>query len=215
MAAKGVHTITYEFELEIAKYTGAPYVITVDNQSNALFLCLWHENIKGKEIFIPSRTYPSVPCEIIFAGGKVRFEKVEGTTLKGPYQLNPTKVWDSALRFTADMYISNTLMCISFSGAYKHFKLMKGGAILLDDYNTYEWLKRARNSGRGECSILDDTFTMIGRNCYMLPQIAAMGLHLMPQFYNADGSKKHLDDIELTYPDLSKFNIYEKFAYNV
>jgi len=32
----------------------------------------------------------------------------------------------------------------------------------------------------------------------------------MQQFYNVDGTKKHLEDLELPYPDLSKFEIYQK-----
>ena len=35
-------------------------------------------------------------------------------------------------------------------------------------------------------------------------------LLLMNQFYNIDGSKKHNKDLELPYPDLSKFNIYNQ-----
>ena len=81
--ANGVYKITEDFEKMLSDYTGAPYVITVDNQSNALFLSLMYEKVKGSEITIPSRTYPSVPCEIIHAGGKVKFEKVGGKTLKG------------------------------------------------------------------------------------------------------------------------------------
>ena len=63
-----------------------------------------YEKVCGKEITIPSRTYPSVPCEIIHAGAKVKFTSVEGTTLKGAYQLKPTNVWDAALSFTHNMY---------------------------------------------------------------------------------------------------------------
>ena len=33
---------------------------------------------------------------------------------------------------------------------------------------------------------------------------------LMGQFYNSDGSKTHQNDLELSYPDLSKFEIYTK-----
>ena len=121
--SQGVYKITDEFEKALSDYTGAPYVITVDNQSNALFLCLMFLDIKGQTIEIPARTYPSVPCEIIHAGGKVKFKPVEGSTLKGSYQLYPTPVYDAALSFSADMYIKNTYMCISFTGPYKHFKL--------------------------------------------------------------------------------------------
>ena len=36
--AKGVYKITDEFEQQLANYTGAKYVVTVDNMSNGLFL---------------------------------------------------------------------------------------------------------------------------------------------------------------------------------
>jgi len=207
---KNVYDITKEFENSLSDYTGAPYVVTVDNQSNALFLALMYENIKGQEITIPSRTYPSVPCEIIHAGGKVKFRNVKGNTLKGAYQLEPTNVWDSALSFSGDMYKPGTHMCISFTGPYKHFKLSKGGAILTDSEDAYFWFKRARYSGRRECSYHEDHFDMLGWNFYMMPELAARGLLLMNQFYTSKGQKKYNEDLELPYPDLSKFEVYTK-----
>jgi len=209
--ANGVYKVTEEFEKALSDYTGAPYVVTLDNASNALFLALTYEKINGMEISIPSRTYPSVPCEIIHAGGKVLFEPVEGKTIKGAYQLKPTKVWDSALRFTHNMYQSNTHMCISFTGPFKHFKLSKGGAILTDDDKAYRWFKRARYSGRRECSYHDDNFDMLGWNFYMMPELAARGLLLMGQFYEpVTGKPKDFEDKEQPYPDLSQFDIYTK-----
>jgi len=199
----------------LCDYTGAPYAIALDNMSNALFLSLYYEkNIKNSidtdTITIPSRTYPSVPCEIIHAGLKVDFEPVEGKTITGAYNLVGSNVWDSALRFTADMYSPNTHMCVSFTGPYKHFKLSKGGAILTDDHDAMLWFKRARFSGRRECSYHDDNFDMLGWNFYMMPELSARGLLMMPQFYDLKGNKKKMDDLELPYPDLSKFEIYKK-----
>jgi len=212
--ANGIYKITEDFEKSLSDYTGAPYVITVDNQSNALFLSLYYEkNIKksiGEKITIPSRTYPSVPCEIIHAGLKVDFYEVKGKTIKGSYNLIGSNVWDSALSFTYNMYKPNTHMCISFTGPYKHFKLSKGGAILTDNYDAYLWFKRARYSGRRECSYHDDHFDMIGWNYYMMPELAARGLLLMNQFYNVDGTPKNNEDLELPYPDLSKYEIYKQ-----
>jgi dTDP-4-amino-4,6-dideoxygalactose transaminase len=124
------------------------------------------------------------------------------------YQLAPFNIWDSALCFTADMYKPGQHICVSFTGPYKHLKLGKGGAILTDNEKAYNWFKKFRNSGRDECSYHDDNFTMIGRNCYMHPTVAALGLQLMGQFYNLDGTKKTMPDSELPYPDLSKFEIY-------
>jgi hypothetical protein len=141
---------------------------------------------------------------------KVNFTSVEGDMIKGAYQLSPSNVWDSALRFTTDMYVPKSHMCVSFTGPYKTLKLSKGGAILTDDYQAMLWFKRARFSGRRECSYHDDNFDMIGWNFYMMPELAARGLLLISQFYNLDGSKKQMDDLELPYPDLSKYEIYKK-----
>ena len=207
---KNVYDITNEFEKKLSEYTGAPYVVTVDNASNGLFLALMYENVKDQEITIPSRTYPSVPCEIIHAGAKIKFKPTKGKTIKGAYQLEPTNVWDSALCFTHNMYKPGTHMCISFTGPYKHFKLSKGGAILTDNENAYMWFKRARYSGRRECSYHEDYFDMLGWNFYMMPELAARGLLLMNQFYTSTGIPKINPDLELAYPDLSKFEIYTK-----
>jgi len=213
--ANGIYQITEDFEKKLSEYTGSPYVVTLDNMSNALFLALYYEKnvtktLESDTIIIPNRTYPSVPCEIIHAGLKVDFEMVEGRTIKGMYRLKNSRVWDSALRFTGDMYLPNSFMCVSFTGPYKHFKLSKGGAILTDDYAAYLWFKRARYSGRREYSYHDDHFDMLGWNFYMMPELATRGILLMNQFYNIDGSKKHNEDLELPYPDLSKFEIYTK-----
>jgi dTDP-4-amino-4,6-dideoxygalactose transaminase len=212
--AQGVHKITEDFEKALCDYTGAPYAIALDNMSNALFLALYYENyvvgrIESDTITIPSKTYPSVPCEIIHSGLKVGFENVDGDTIKGAYQLKGSNVWDSALRFTADMYIPKTHMCLSFTGPYKTLKLSKGGAIITDDYQAMLWFKRARFSGRRECSYHDDNFDMLGWNFYMMPELAARGLLMMLQFYDLNGNKKHNEDLELPYPDLSKFEIYK------
>ena len=206
--AEGVHKITAEFEAELCRYTGAPYAVALDNGSNALFLALMYDGVKGERIYIPARTYPSVPCEIIHAGGLVRFIPSAGPTLRGAYPLMGSRVWDSALHFTCDMYLRETFMCLSFTGPYKHLKLGKGGAILTDDEEAYKWFKRARFSGRRECSYYHDQFDMLGWNFYMMPEIAARGLLLMSQFYGADGYPVPNKDLELPYPDLSKFPIY-------
>ena len=213
--SQGVHKITEDFEKSLSEYTGAPYVVALDNMSNALFLALYYEkNIKksidSEEVEIPSRTYPSVPCEIIHAGLKVKFKPMKGRTIKGSYRLGNTNVIDSALRFTADMYEKGTYMCLSFTGPYKTLKLSKGGAILTDDYDSMLWFKRARFSGRRECSYHDDYFDMLGWNFYMMPELAARGLLMMTQFYNIDGTKKQNEDLELPYPDLSKYEIYKQ-----
>jgi len=204
-----VHQVTHEFEKELERYTGAPHAIAIDNCSNAIFLSLMYENVKGLDVYIPARTYMSVPCEIIHAGGNVKFLPVEGETITGAYRLSPTRVIDSALRFTHNMYVLDSFMCVSFTGPYKHLKLGKGGAILTDDDKAAEWFRRARFSGRRAISYHEDTFDMLGWNFWMMPDVAARGLHMMTQFYDLDGNPKENQDLTLPYPDLSKHEAYK------
>jgi dTDP-4-amino-4,6-dideoxygalactose transaminase len=240
--AQGAHKITEQFEQELCKYTGSPYAIAVDNCSNALFLALYYElHVKHQQnphankpiITIPRHTYPSVPCEIIHAGGKVEYRDNELFTyvkepnlVKGAYSLEPTIVIDSSLRFTSNMYNNGTHMCLSFTGPYKHLKLGKGGAILTDNSQAMAWFKRARFSGRGQCSYFEDDFDayihsvgdiitscsnpIAGWNFYMMPEIAARGILLMQQFYDRDGKPKSNEDLCLPYPDLSKFKVFQQ-----
>lgn len=253
--AQGAHKITEQFEQELCKYTGSPYAVAVDNCSNALFLALYYElQIKNDwpvfkdshwrkpTISIPRHTYPSVPCEIIHAGGKVEFKHnssffansygIKENNAEGSYRLVPTRVWDSALSFTHNMYKAGQYMCLSFTGPYKHLKLGKGGAILTDDLQFALWAKRARFSGRQECSYFDDKFDesisagdykedidryvnfrippIAGWNFYMMPEIAARGILLMQQFYDRDGKPKSNEDLCLHYPDLSKFKVFNQ-----
>ena len=203
ITAVGVHRITAEFEAELCRYTGAPFAVAVDNGANAMALCLMRENVRGLEISIPERTYMSCPCEILLAGAKIKWLPVEGETLTGEYWLGGTRILDSALRFTHNMYRAGQLQCLSFTGAFKHLKLGKGGAILCDNEEDYKWFKKARNSGRDECSYHTDNFTMLGRNCYMMPEIAARGLLLIQQFWTLDGKPIPQEDKTLPYPKLS------------
>lgn len=215
MAASGVYRITEEFEQALSDYTGAPYVVTIDNACNALFLCLYYEKNIAKtltedEIWIPSRTYPGVPPEIIRNGLKIKFHTPTEKTLKGPYFLHPSRTIDSALRFTHNMYQSGTFMCISMTGGLKTFKAgAKMGAILCDNKEAADWFKRSRFSGRREMPYMEDNLDMLGYNYYLNPELATRGLILMTGFYK-DGKPIHNPDVELPYPDLSKFPIYSQ-----
>lgn len=208
--AQGVHRITAEFEDALCKYTGAPYAVAVDNCSNALYMALKYDGVKNKTVSIPERTYMSVPCEIIRAGGIVNFHRVAGETITGEYQIINTNVWDSSLHFTCNMYRKGQFQCLSFTGPYKRLKLSKGGAILCDDEIAYMWFKRFRFSGRRECSYHEDEFDMLGINCYMMPETAARGLLLLSEFYDKEGKPIPQQPITMPYPNLSKYEVYSK-----
>lgn len=140
------YQIVKAFEDEVSDYTGAPYAISVDSCTNALFLCCKFLNVKT--VTIPCKTYLSVPQSIVHSGGEVIFDSSpEANNWKGVYQLKPYPIYDAAKRFTSNMYIPGTYMCLSFH-IKKHLKIGKGGMILTDDVNAVDWLIKARYEGR-------------------------------------------------------------------
>lgn len=194
------YKIVREFEEKIAEYAGAKYGVAVESCSAAIFLsCLY---CKVEEVEIPKFTYPSVPCSIIHAGGRVRFSD---EVWQGVYELKPYKIYDGALRFKKGMYIDGFL-CLSFHVG-KHLPIGRGGMILTDSLEASQWLKRARFDGRGEMPLNEDDFFMLGYNMYMTPEQAARGLQLFNLIKNKD-----LEDLpadKQNYPDLSRYKIYE------
>jgi len=190
-----VYKVVSDFEKTIACYSGARYAVAVDSCTSALFLSLMYTDIKDKKVYIPSKTYISVPCSIIHAGGIPVFRNI---SWKGIYKLDPFPVIDSALRFTKNMYIPGTLQCLSFHSK-KHLKIGKGGMILTDSKKARDWLLLARYNGRSGKDYNKEAFKLVGWNCYMTPEDAARGLKL---FHVLNETNK---DIKCDYQDLSKY----------
>jgi len=190
------------FEKKVAAYGGSKYGVAVDNCTDALFLCLKYLKAQG-EIILPKRTYVSVPCTVINAGCQVKFQDIEWS---GAYQLTPYPVWDSATRFTRDMYVSDSYYCLSFHRR-KILPVGKGGMILTNDKRAYDWFKLARYEGRHIDRLYkDDTFDTIGWNMYMPPEQAAEGLEL----FEGLGDVNEDTESSGTHKDLSQFPIYEQ-----
>ncbi len=185
------------FEEEIAEYTGSPYAVALDNCTDALFLCCTYLNVN--EVTIPKKTYVSVPQAIMASGGKVLFDETEWS---GLYQLKPHPIYDSARRFTSDMYIPNSFMCLSFHPK-KILKMRKGGMILTDNEEAYKWFKKGRHEGRDEIPYTQDNIKFLGWNMYMTPPDAADGLWLMTSM------EKHNNDTLEDYPDLTKNDLFK------
>jgi len=195
------YRIVKDFEESISEFTGSKYTVCVESCTAALFLCCKYCRISSfPEISIPKFTYPSVPCQIIHAGGRINFADVDWQK-KGYYYLGPTYIADCAKIFKRGMYISKSFMCLSFHGK-KALKIGRGGAILTDDKEAVEWFKCARFDGRHEKTLMEDTLSMVGWNMYMSPTQAARGLELM-QFIG-DGLIMPEDE----YQDLSKYEMY-------
>jgi len=166
------YTVVRDFEKAVAEYAGSKYAVAVDSCTSALFLSCKYLGVK--EVTIPCRTYVSVPCAIIHAGAKVRFEDI---AWDGIYQLKPYPIYDGACEFCRGMYRGG-FHCLSFS-SNKPVNIGKGGMILTDDAQAVEWFRLARYCGRHEMPHQQDTFAMVGWNLYMTPEQAARGIHLM------------------------------------
>lgn len=194
------YKIVKMFEEEVAEYTGAKYAVAVDSCTNALFLCCKYLNVGTTTI--PCKTYLSVPQSIIHSGGKVNFVEEEWS---GCYQLKPYPIWDSAKRFTSNMYIGGSFMCISFH-IKKLLSIGKGGMILLDDDKALDWFKKARYEGRSEKNYKEDDISMLGWNMYMTPQQASHGLALMQNY------PENVEDLgEFNgYRDLRELTLFKK-----
>lgn len=193
------------FEEEVAEYAGSKYAIATDSCTDAIFLCCMYLDIKNNEVTIPSRTYLSVPQSILQAGGKLQFEDLDW---QGIYQLKPFPIYDSAKRFTSNMYIPGSYMCLSFHHK-KPLKIGKGGMILTDDLQAVKEIKKMRYEGRSEnISYHEDQLGCGGWNMYMTPEQAARGLTLL-----SDYPKDAADQMENPpYRDLREFNLFDKYA---
>ena len=204
--------VVRDFEAALCTYTGAPYAVSVNSCTMAILLAVaWYKEhiCKDKEIrvtphfFLPARTYPSVPMSIRHAGGSVEFTQQDW---HGTYPLGNTaaNIWDCACRFTGGMYVPGQVQCVSFH-ARKLLKIGHGGAILHDNAAADAWYRRGRFDGRTEgVPTKEDTYEMLGWHCYLTPDAAARGLHLL-SVYPKDMPDMPKDD----YPDLSRWPIFQ------
>ena len=199
------HEIVDMFEKEIAKYAGSKYAIAVDCDTNAIFLVLKYLEGYGVEITIPKHTYISVPNIIVSSGHKnISLEEIKW---EGLYQIHPLNVWDSAGRFTKNMYIGNgAFQTLSFQ-IKKRLPIGRGGMILTDDKDAYNWFIKARYDGRDITkSQEEDDISTFGYHMYMTPEDAARGLILFNQL-NVEHEDTHTWK---SYKDLTLNSIFNK-----
>lgn len=132
----------FEFEAQLAEYTGAPYAVVTDCCTHAIELCMRYDQVRRTRF--TAFTYLSVPqlmhqLEISYG--------LTDETWQGEYQFHGTRIWDSARRLEPAMYRPGQIQCLSF-GHSKPLELGRCGAILTDDDRAYVWLSRARSDGR-------------------------------------------------------------------
>ncbi len=194
------------FESLISNFCGSKFAVALDNCTNALFLSLKYKKIKNKEIIIPSNTYLSVPQTILRSGNKPIFKDLNWT---GFYEMGDTGIFDSAGRLAKKMYVKDSFMCCSFH-LKKNIPIGKGGMILTDSKNAYDWFYKAVYEGRDRRQYHDsiNNLEILGWNMYMTPEQAAFGIDLFENYQN----RKDFVDVASSkkYKDLSEFLIFKE-----
>jgi dTDP-4-amino-4,6-dideoxygalactose transaminase len=198
------------FENKLAEYSGSKFAVLTDSCSNALFLAMKLREVRGP-VEIPAQTYVSLPMQIYHAGAEPVFRDLAWT---GLYQLGTTGIWDSAARFTRDMYVgSGALQCLSFQ-IKKRLPIGRGGAVLTDDPEEYATLKYMSYDGRDLKLPYSSKkhVRSLGWHCYMTPEDAARGILLMdmlPEVNEDTMTHEHYPDLR-TWPAVLDLEREEK-----
>ena len=188
-----------EFEVEIAKFFGAPYAVAVDCCTHGIELCLRLKKVKT--INVPHRTYLSIP----FLSNKLGINlKWKDEQWKDYYYLTHNII-DAAVLWKKDSYIPNTFMGISFQ-FQKHLSLGRGGVILTDSKDAALKLKKMTYDGRHpNIPWREQNIDSMGYHYYMTPETAQNGLNKLP-----DAIKNKPREWALTdWPDLTQMDIFK------
>lgn len=194
-----------EFEEALAKFTGAPYVVTTDCCTHAIeiaFRLTYQKDI----VEFPAFTYLSVPMTL----SKLNIPfKMVSERWRNNYQFINTKIWDSARSFGQNMYEKGQIQCISF-GRTKPMALGRGGCLLTDNQQLYRSASRMRSDGRNLFQFnawSDQQLFEEGYHYWMRPEDCVAGLNMLDQ-------RMFTEQIEefYNYPDCSKLKIkkYQK-----
>ena len=190
--------IIEKFEDEVAKFFGAPYAVAVDCCTHGLELCLRKNNIK--KISVPKRTYISVPLLSKKLNINLEWKEEEWHD----YYYLTDNIIDAAVLWKEKSYIPNTYMCISFQYR-KHLSLGRGGIILFDKEEDYEYLKKMSYDGRSPDSPwMEQNIKTMGYHYYMTPETASLGLKKLKNAIEIEPKKWTAND----WPDLTRMDVF-------
>jgi dTDP-4-amino-4,6-dideoxygalactose transaminase len=189
-----------EFEKQIAKFYSAPYAVATDCCTHAIELCLIYEGYNN--ITIPTHTYVSIPftLEKLNLNWKFKYQEWEDF-----YYLGNTNIIDAAVYWKQNGYIENTYMCLSFQYK-KQLSLGRGGAILLQNKEDYDILKKMSYDGRSPNQPwMEQDIDTMGYHYYMIPETALLGLEKLEKVKNQIPKEWSYAD----YPDLSQMSVFK------
>tara|TARA_A100001201_G_scaffold138535_1_gene129526 strand:- start:475 stop:1071 length:597 start_codon:yes stop_codon:yes gene_type:complete len=192
--------VVSDFENEIAHWFGAPYGVAVDCCTHGIELCLRYNDIQSIEV--PKRTYLSVP----FLADKLGIElKWKDETWVNYYKIGGTNIYDAAVLWKEDSYISGSFMCLSFQ-FQKHLSLGRGGMILTDNQEAAIELKKMSYDGRHPLiPWREQNITTKGYHYYMTPETAENGLKKLPEAIKTKPKQWVITD----WPDLTQMEIFK------
>jgi dTDP-4-amino-4,6-dideoxygalactose transaminase len=182
----------FEFEQQLANYTGAPYVVVTDGCTHALELCFRYERVTSCEF--TAFTYLSI-AQLMRQLGV--YYKLRTEYWIGEYPFRGTRIWDSARLLKPGMYRPGQLQCVSF-GHGKPLQLGRVGAILLDNKAEYEMFSCMRSDGRDLRITPWESQESFGDGYHYCPTLedCARGIELLPMI---DPEPKRYN-----YPDLRR-----------
>ena len=192
--------VVSDFEKEVAKWFGSPYAVSVDCCTHGIELCLRRANVYS--ITVPKRTYLSVPFLANKLGIGLKWKDEEWQDY---YQIGDTNIYDAAVLWKENSYISGTFMCLSFQ-FQKHLSLGRGGMILTDDKEAALELKKMTYDGRlPDIPWREQNIKTMGYHYYMAPETAANGLKKLPEAIKTKPKKWVITD----WPDLTKMEVFK------
>ena len=189
------------FENKLANFFGSRYAVVVDCCTHAIELCL---RLTPGPLTIPKYTYVSVPMTAIKLNIDFNFDDREWVD----YYSLKENIYDAAVLWRRNSYISGSMMCISFQHK-KHLNLGRGGCILLDDFDQYQLLKKMSYDGRNlDLKHTTDNISTIGYHYYMTPEIALQGIEIFESKQNIPSRIWTNRD----YADLSKLDVFKNYV---
>lgn len=189
-----------QFEKQLAEFFNAPYAVAVDSCTHGIELALRH--LRADNVTCPARTYISIPFTFEKLALNWSFVDKDWT---GYYYIGGTNVIDAATYWKRGGYVPGTYMCLSFQFK-KHLNLVRGGAVLLDNFEDYTTLKKMAHDGRipNQLWKTQDIDTM-GYHYYMTIDTAQMGLEKLPEACARQATLWTQDD----YPYLPDMKVFK------
>lgn len=190
-----------KFEEKIAEFYGAPYAVSTDCCTHAIELSLRYTGIQ--KVTCPSRTYVGIPMTLQKLNLEWHWIDLEWEDY---YYIGNTHIIDAAVYWQSNGYIPGTFMCLSFQ-YQKHLNLIRGGAILLDDKDAYQTLKKMSYDGREPDTLWkEQDIDTWGFHYYMAPETAQMGLDKIDSAIATPPRRKNYRD----YPWLPIMKVFSR-----